>query len=106
MRRIVPFLLCLVLLLAGCGQQTAKPPLPESPAIDSVPAETISEPEPEATETGLDIVLPEEHLDALIVTRDFPDAASDSHQIPLIRVQERASAYGKTERKFVRLGHG
>lgn len=105
MRRTLPLLLILALLTSGCAQQPAEPPVPEVSPVISAPAEPAPQPEEktEPEEAGLEIVLPEEHLDALIVTTEFPDAVPDGHHIPLLRVQERASVealekdYGSSE---------
>ena len=104
MRRIFCFAVILCLLTA-CVQKPAKSPpteafLPsastEPSPVKEVPAAVLTEPsaEPpsfEAASSPLEIVLPEEYLDALIVTTEFPDTDPGSHRIPLLRVQERAS---------------
>jgi len=99
MRRVSLLLFFLILLTAGCAQQPEESPAPETPPAVSSPEEPTPEPEP--VEPGLEILLPEEYLDALIVTTEFPD--TDTHHTPLLRVQERASVealekdYGSSE---------
>ena len=103
MRRFALLFLPLFLLLPGCTQQPSEPPMPEVPPAAVSPAETVSALEPQPSDTKLEIVLPEEHLGALIVTTEFPDASLKSHQIPLLKVYERASVealekdYGTSE---------
>ncbi len=98
MHRLSVIILSLLLLTSGCARQTPEAPVPEAPPPVSVPVNptptepvSLPEPDPSAESAVLEIVLPEEYLDALIVTTEFPDTTSDSHRIPLLRVQERAS---------------
>lgn len=81
--------LCLLGALAGCARQTPPeaPPAPE-PSAPEVPAD------PDEGYTvydcgELEIALPAEYLDQLIVDTDFPDAAESWK--PLMSVYERAS---------------
>lgn len=75
---LLPLLLCLT-LLAGCGQEWKSDPPPKPLEVKEV-----SDPH------DLEIVLPEEYLDLLIVDTEL-QAESDSRLCPLIRVYERAS---------------
>lgn len=86
--------LCLLGFLAGCGAQT--PPEPPSDAETPVPEIPAPEP-PEDPDKDyaiydcgeIQIALPAEHLDLLMVDTAFPDAAE--RWKPLISVYERAS---------------
>lgn len=72
---LLPLLLCA--LLTGCRQ-----------ARTAVPADAdveVSDPR------GLEIVLPEEYLDLLAVTREFPDEATASNWYPLLSNSQKAS---------------
>ena len=99
MRRLSILFLSLFLLLSGCVPQTPEPPAPEPPPETAAPAKPVpsqeeppeKQPETVPEDKTLEIVLPEEYLDALIVTTEFPDTDPGSHRIPLLRVQERAS---------------
>lgn len=64
-------LLCLI-LLAGCGRRQDAPPAEDGPR-------------------SLEIVLPEEYSDQLIVTRDFPDENTDSNWYPLLSDAQKAA---------------
>ena len=84
------FPLFLGLLLAGCGQTEVPAPAQDSPA----PAPDFHTEAPPAEEAPLDphdleIVLPEEYRDLLIVTTEFEE--TDEHWISLLSVQEKAS---------------
>ena len=94
MRRLLTLLpaMCLLGALAACGTQTP----PETPPVPEIPE--IPAPEIPADPDGgcavydcgeIEIALPAEHLDQLIVDTDFPDA-EDSWR-PLMSVYERAS---------------
>ena len=71
----------LLLLTAGCGQTEPVSPTPETP-----PEEAAEPIDPHT----LNIEIPEEYRDLLIITTDFPTA--DEHRISLLSVQEKASA--------------
>lgn len=86
--------LCLLGALAGCGVQTPPetPPAPETPAPELPAPEAPADPDEgyAVYDCGeLEIALPAEHLDLLVVDTDFPDA-SESWR-PLMSVYERAS---------------
>lgn len=84
--------LCLLASLAACARQTPPETVPEAP-VPEVPAqEPPAEPDRDCAVYdcgGIEIALPAEHLDQLIVDTDFPDAP-DSWR-PLMSVYERAS---------------
>ncbi|WP_308589058.1 hypothetical protein [uncultured Oscillibacter sp.] len=86
-RRGFPLLLCL-LLTAGCGRAADPPPAPEP---DAPPAETLPPAEKAADPRDMEIVLPEEYQELLLVTTDFPDGGANPHWVQLLLVQEKAS---------------
>ena len=77
------FALLLCLLLAGCGQTEASTPAPDF--LTEAPSVEEASPDPH----DLEIVLPEEYRDLLIVTTEFDTA--EEHWVPLLSVQEKAS---------------
>lgn len=96
MRRALTLLLTLCLLgaLTGCARQTP----PEAPPAPKMPAPELPAPEASADpdegdavyDCGeLEIALPAEYLDQLVVDTEFPDAAESWK--PLMSVYERAS---------------
>lgn len=84
-KSLLSFLLC-ALLLAGCGQPQPAP----SPAEDGE-APSAGEDAGPIDPHDLEIVLPEEYLDLLIVDTEFPEAESDGRLCPLVSVYEKAS---------------
>lgn len=100
MRRVFALFLSLCFLTAGCGRMERPPVAPETPEA-ALSEEYVSN--PEIADSGLQIVIPEEHLDALIVITEFPDVGAEEHQIPLLAVYEKASVealeqdYGSSE---------
>lgn len=90
MRRFLYFFLALTLLctLTACGGQTRPAPAPEVPESPEQP----EDPDGEYTVYncgGIEIALPTEYLEQLIVDTDFPDAPESWK--PLLSVYERAS---------------
>lgn len=83
-KSLLPFLLC-ALLLAGCGQTQPA----ASPAEDAE-APSAGEDAAPVDPRDLEIVLPEEYLDLLIVDTEL-QAGADGRLCPLIKVYEKAS---------------
>ncbi len=104
MRHFIAFTLLLLLLCgtAACGGTTAPEEPPAPPTQDTPPQNTPSETPPAQEDDnqtdgdytiytcgGVDIALPTQYLDLLIVDTDFPDAAESWK--PLLSVYEKAS---------------